>query len=221
MFMIKAETMVFLGKLKKNNNREWFAKNKNNFEAAKSDFDNFITALIGELGKINPALKGQLSKDVVFRIYRDVRFSKNKDPYKQNLGAYICEGGKKSNNPGFYIQIQPGGESFAAGGCWMPDAANLKKIRQEISYHTPAFKKIIGNKNFIGQFHGLSDVKVKTVPRGFKKDDPDIELFKYTSYVVQHQFSDHEVQSKDFIKKNVDLFKVMFPLLTFLKRGME
>lgn len=219
--MINPDTFHFLKLLKKNNDREWFEKNRGKFELAKADFSLFINELIEQLGKINPALKGQQAKDVVFRIYRDVRFSKNKDPYKLNFGAYLCEGGKKSDKPGFYLQIQPDGKSFAGGGCWMPQGPQLKAVRQEIQFHTADFKKIIENKNFKANFKSLSDIKLKTIPKGFSKDDPHIEWYKYTSYIVEHHYTDKEVLAKDFLKQIAETYKAMYPLLTFLNRAIS
>lgn len=219
--MISKETLDFLSKLKKNNNREWFLKNHERYEAAKAEFSVFTQDQIGELAKINPVYGGLLAKDCVFRIYRDVRFSKNKEPYKLNFGAYICEGGKKSEKPGFYFQIQPGGHSFAAGGCWMPEAHLLKAIRQEIKYHTPEFRKIINEKNFVKTFGGLSGDQLKTVPRGYDKNDPDLDLYRYTSYVVIHKFDDQDVMKMNFHKLNAAVYKTMLPMLDFLKRAIS
>jgi len=212
--------MHFLVRLKKNNNREWFEENRPEFEAAKENHLDFVQRMIAELGKINPALKGQSPKDCIFRIYRDVRFSKNKAPYKLNFGAYFCEGGKKSEKAGFYVQVQPGGNSFAAGGCWMPQPPQLKAIRQEIRYHTDEFKDIILARSFKKYFNGLSGDALKTVPKGFSKDDPDIELYKFTSYIADHPFKDKEVVSKNFVKENIAVYKSIFPMLSFLNRAM-
>jgi len=218
---MKPETLDFLARLKKNNNREWFEKNRNLFENAKADFESFVQSLISASGKMEPGFSDLEPKDCIFRIYRDVRFSKNKDPYKINFGAYLCKGGKKTDNPGYYIQLQPDGNSFAAGGCWMPDPPKLKGIRQEIQYHTDEFKKIIGHKSFVSTFGKLTEAKLKTVPKGFSKDDPNLELFKYTSYIVEHKFSDKEVLSGDFVRQNVAVLKAMQPLLGFLNRAIS
>ncbi|MBK8413382.1 MAG: DUF2461 domain-containing protein [Bacteroidetes bacterium] len=138
--MITKRTLDFLKALKKNNNREWFDVNRSKYEEAKADFEKFVETLLPLLSKENSKLKDLKVKDCVFRIYRDVRFSKNKDPYKTNFGAYFVEGGKKSSKAGYYIQIEPG-NSFLAGGCWMPEAPVLKAIRQEIDYNLKDFEK--------------------------------------------------------------------------------
>ena len=219
--MINPGTLQFLSRLRKNNNRDWFEKNRQQFEAAKENFSGFVDVLIVSLGKTNPALKGLQSKDCIFRIYRDVRFSKNKDPYKFNFGAYIAEGGRKSDKAGFYVQVQPGAGSFAAGGCWQPESVKLKAIRQEIQYHTAEFKKITGAKSFTGYFKSLSGEQLKTVPRGFSKDEPASELYKYTSYIVEHAFSDKDVTSASFVTRNAEAYKSMLPFLGFLNRAIS
>jgi uncharacterized protein (TIGR02453 family) len=217
--MIQPETLLFLDRLKKNNNRDWFEKHRNEYETTRADFADFTAGLIKELGKINGTLKGLQAKDCIFRIYRDVRFSKNKDPYKINFGAYVAAGGRKSTGAGFYIQVQPGSNSFAGGGCWQPESIQLKAIRQEIQYHTEEFKKITGSKLFIKYFKDLSGDRIKTVPRGFSKDDPDKGLYMYTSYIVEHSYTDKEVIGKNFVAMNAEMYKAIFPFLCFLNRA--
>ena len=155
----------------------------------------------------------------MFRIYRDVRFSKNKDPYKSNLSASIKEGGKKSSNSGIYIHIEPDGEwgNMIAGGFWQPEAPKLKAIRQEIEYHTDEFKKIINSKEFKKWFDKLDEEKLKNAPKGIDKDHPDVELFKYTSYIVSHPLND--ITTNALIKDCVGGYKAMRPLLDFLNRA--
>src|SRR5436190_1846618 len=142
--MLQPSTLKFLKDLRKNNNREWFETNRKRYEIAKGDFEQFVAALIKELTKVNKNFAGLEPKDCVFRIYRDVRFSKDKTPYKSNLSASVKEGGKKSGRCGIYIHIEPDGDwgNMIAGGFWQPEAPLLKSIRQEIEYHTDEFKKI-------------------------------------------------------------------------------
>ncbi len=218
--MLQPSTLKFLKDIRKNNNREWFEINHKRYDAAKKDFEDFITLLIKELCKVNKNFAGLEAKDCVFRIYRDVRFSKNKDPYKSNLSASIKEGGKKSGNSGIYIHIEPDGEwgNMIAGGFWQPEAPKLKAIRQEIEYHTDEFKKIINSKEFKKWFDKLDDEKLKNAPKGIDKDHPDVELFKYTSYIVSHPLQD--IATKALIKECVGGYKAMRPLLDFLNRAV-
>lgn len=217
--MLQKSTLDFLKSLKKNNNRDWFEKNRSKYEAAKADFENFIVALNGALSKINPKLKGLDVKKNIFRIYRDIRFSKNKVPYKTNMGAYINEGGKKMETAGIYFHAEPGNGSFIAGGRYVPDAATLKAIRQEIEYNTSVFKKIINDKNFKKHFGKLEDMKLKTTPKGIDKNHPEVELLKYTSYIVSKKIDDKTLTTKNLIKQSTEAYKAIMPLIKFLNEA--
>ena len=221
--MLQPATLKYLGALKKNNDREWFEKNREKYDVARADFDSFIAELIKSIGRKNKQVAGLLPKECVYRIYRDVRFSKNKAPYKTNFAASITEGGRKSGKAGFYIHIEPGGksDSILGGGVWMPEATVLKAIRQEVQYNTDEFKKIISNNDFIKCFGKLEDEKLKTVPKGFDKNDPDIELYKYTSYLISLQLKDSEVISSALLKKATFAYKTMLPFLNFLNRAVS
>jgi uncharacterized protein (TIGR02453 family) len=215
--MLKATTLKFLTDLKKNNNREWFAENKSRYEAAKDDFHQFMEGFIAKAAKIEPAYAQLEVKDCVFRIYRDVRFSKNKEPYKVNLSAQLKEGGKKSGKCGFYIHIEPAGNaSFIAGGYWMPEAPVLKKLRQEVEYNTADFKAILNNKTFKKWYSTLEDHKLKKAPKGVDPTHPDIELLKYNSYVVTHPIDTKELTDKSLEKTLLKGLEVIKPFLDFL-----
>ncbi|MCW3104524.1 MAG: hypothetical protein JWO09_2964 [Bacteroidetes bacterium] len=219
--MLHKSTFDFLSKLKKNNSKEWFDKNRPEYEIAKNDYKEFIQELINTIGKFDPAVKALEPKHCVFRINRDIRFSNDKTPYKVNMGASIAPGGKKSITPGYYIHIQPGA-SFLAGGMWQPPAPQLSAIRQEIDYNTPEFKKLTGNKDFKKYFGALSDEdKVKTSPKGYDKGHPEIESLKLKSFIMVHDLKDKEVLSKDFIKHCEAVFKAMLPMNKFLRRACD
>lgn len=218
--MLQNSTLKFLKDLKKNNNREWFAENKEVYERAKADFESFLAQLIEKLSAIYPRLKDLTPKDCVFRIYRDVRFSKNKDPYKTNFAASIKPGGRKSADSGLYLHIEPDGEwgNFVGGGYWMPEAPLLKKIRQEIEYNHEEFFKIIKDKNFKKIFGQLEEHKLTRLPKGIPADHPAAEYLKYTSFLVTHNFEKEELKSNQAIKTITSSFKAMQPLLAFLNR---
>lgn len=216
--MLQKSTLDFLKALKKNNNRVWFEKNRAKYELAKNDFEQFINKLIPVLGKQDASLKGLDAKKCVFRIYRDVRFSKNKDPYKTNFGAVITEGGRKSEKACFYIQVEPG-NTFIAGGRWMPQPDDLKEIRKEIFYNTKKFKKILSEKSFVKHFKKLSDVKLKLPPKGFDKNFADVELLKYTSYIVETSVKDTVLLSATIFKHCSEVYKAMLPFLKFLNEA--
>lgn len=217
--MLQKTTLDFLNDLKKNNKKDWFEKNKPNFEKAKLDFEVFISELFFQLAKTNKNLIGVDPKKCIFRIYRDARFSKNKEPYKTNFGAAISETGKSMETALFYIHIEPGNNSLIAGGRYMPDSASLRKLREKILENPKEFKKILSEKKFKSLFSELSDMKVKTVPRGFSKDHPEIELLKYTSYIVEKKIDDKLLLSPDFSKLCTEAYKVLFPLLKYLNKS--
>jgi len=219
--MISPQTLSFLSSLKKNNNKDWFDKNKERYLSSKENVAETVEALLKEIRSFDKRYAGLTSKDCMFRIYRDVRFSKDKRPYKNNLGASINIGGKKATNAGYYLHIEPGG-SFLAGGIWMPPSDVIKKIRQEIDYNGKTFHKIIDNKDFKKHF-GKPDeeYKLKTTPKGYDKDHPDIEYLRLTSFIVWHKYSDKIVSSKNFVKELGKATKLMRPFLDFLNTAMD
>lgn len=219
--MIQTITFDFLNKLKKNNNKEWFDRHRPLYEAAKKDAQVFIDELIASISKFDSAVKHLEAKKCMFRINRDIRFSKDKTPYKINIGASISPGGKGSFTAGYYIHLQPGA-SFLAGGMWQPEAPLLHAIRQEIDYNAKEFKKIISHKDFKKCFGALSDEdKLKTVPKGYDKTHPEIELLKNKSFIVVHDLKDKEVLSKDFLKHCSTVFKAMYPFNSFLRKACD
>ena len=219
--MLHTNTLKFLNDLKKSNNRDWFEKNKDRYLSAKENMSLLIDELLKDLIRIDKKLSGLTSKDCLFRIYRDVRFSKDKKPYKTNMGASINAGGKKVMNAGYYLHIEPGG-SFLAGGIWMPPGDALKKIRQEIDYNGKKINKILNQKDFkklFGELDGTN--KLKTTPKGYDKNHPNIELLRYNSYIVWHKFSDKDVLKKDFSKVIAQECKLMKPFIAFLNTAMD
>lgn len=219
--MIQKSTFDFLNKLKKNNNKEWFDKNRSTYEIAKKDFQAFVDELILSISKFDPAVKHLEAKKCVFRINRDIRFSKDKTPYKTNFGASISPGGKGSFTAGYYVHLEPNA-IFLAGGMWQPEPPLLNAIRQEIDYNAGEFKKIINHKDFKKYFGGLSDEdKLKTVPKGYDKAHPEIEILKNKSFIVVHNLKDNNVLSKDALKYCTAVFKAMHPLNLFLRRACD
>ena len=155
------------------------------------------------------------------RIYRDVRFSKDKTPYKTNFGVGISPLGKKFNGPGYYLHISPEA-SFIAGGCWFPEAGHLKLIRQEIDYNAADLKKVIENTEFKNYFGDLdSEHILKTVPKGYSADHPQISQLKLKSFTVSHQITDQDLQNKNAVKKVVEGFEIMHPLIVFLRNALS
>ena len=214
--------LKFLKDLSKHNDRAWFEKNKSRYLEVKQSFDEFIAALLDELVKVDSSLGGLDPKKLTFRIYRDVRFSKDKKPYKTNLGAGFSANGKMVQEPGFYFHIEPGNKSMIAGGIYMPDPASLSRIRQEIDYNIGSLQKIIDNKKFKTTFNGFDESdKLKTMPKGYPKDHPQIELLKLKSFIVIHHFTDKEVLDVKFIKNIAAVCKAIVPLNSFLKEALH
>jgi uncharacterized protein (TIGR02453 family) len=218
---IQTGTFSFLKALKKNNDRDWFNEHRGEYESARDNVLDFVQELIAALASFDPALRGLSAKDCLFRIFRDTRFSRNKAPYKTNLGASINAGGKKAIGPGYYLHLEPA-ESFFAGGIWMPPADELKKIRQEIDYNGKDLKKILGKPSFKKAFGGLSrEHALKTAPKGYPKDHPDIELLQLNSFIVWKNIRDQDILAPTAIRTLSVLGREMKPLLDFLKTALD
>jgi len=218
--MLKKETLNFIKDVAENNNREWFAANKDVYEAAKEDALALAAAIIPELAKIDPILSAEADpKKTLLRIYRDVRFSKNKDPYKNNYGMWFSTK-KGGNEPGYYLHIQPG-KSFIAGGYWMPDVPHLKLIRQEIDYNIGDFKEIINEKEFKKNFKLGVDNALKNAPKGYDPADPNIEFLKLKSFEATMKIDDEEFFKPKLVNKLISSFKTVQPLVAFLRNAIE
>lgn len=212
----------FLKAVAKNNNREWFEKNKPKYLEAKDQFEQFVVELVTELTEFDQSLAGLNPKKIIFRIYRDVRFSKNKLPYKSNMSAGISPRGKMVEEPGVYLHIQPNNKSFVAAGLWMPQPEPLAKIRQEIDYNGKTLVKIMTDKKF-KKMYGEFDPEgaLKNTPKGYDKEHEHREWLKLKSFVVVHYFTDEEVKSKNFMKTVIDTYKTAKPLNDFLKESIS
>jgi uncharacterized protein (TIGR02453 family) len=222
--MLEQATISFLKQLKKNNNKPWFDENRKRYEAAKLNMEQLVQAVINTHAKSDPAIADLKAKACMFRINRDVRFSKDKSPYKTNFGASINAGGKKSMRAGYYIHIEPGGESFAGGGIYMPMPPDLKKVRQEIDYNFEEFRSIVEGRKFKSVFGKLmdgEDMKLTRVPQGFEKDSPAAEYLLFKSYVAGRSLSDAEIGEKTLVKKITDSFSTLQPLLAFINRSFD
>lgn len=219
--MLKKDTLSFIKDVAENNNREWFAENKPRYEESKANVLELVASIIPELSKIDPLISADLDpKKCLLRIYRDVRFSKNKDPYKNNFGMWFSSKSKGGNEPGYYLHIQPG-LSFIAGGYWMPDAAHLKLIRQEIDYNIGDFKDIINNKDFKTQFKFGGGAALKNAPKGYDPADPNIEYLKLKSFEASMNLNDEEFLKPDIVNKLVSSFSTVSPLVAFLRNAIE
>jgi len=202
--IITKEVFHFLKDLEKNNTREWFAENKSRFKSLETDVKAFFAAVMENLKQHD-----EIEKMKIFRIYRDVRFSKDKSPYKSHLAGSFARAGARLRG-GYYLHLKPG-DSFIATGFWEPNKEDLLRIRKELELDAEEFKKVIYDKKFKKIWGDLVGDEVKTAPKGFKKEHPNIDLIKKKQYIFVRKFSDMEVLSKDFAKLVDDSFKVIRP----------
>ncbi len=221
MITIKKDVYEFLKLLRKNNNREWFDKNKSLYEIAKENVDEFAAFLINEISSFDSAVPVDTSvKKCVLRIYRDVRFSKDKAPYKNNFAIIIAEDRMKEG-PVYFIHIEPD-NNYIGGGYWRPSAQQLSAVRQEIDYSTSEFLSILEDKNFKDFFGELSREDVlKTNPKGYDKDHPYIEILKLKSFICIKHFEDKSWETEKGVKELLRGLKLIKPLNHFLNRALE
>jgi uncharacterized protein (TIGR02453 family) len=220
--MIKPQTLQFLTDLSANNDREWFALNKARHDEARQNVLDFVSEVIKGLSKADPRIPINLdAKDCVMRIYRDIRFSLDKTPYKNNFGAGISPNGKNFNGPGYYLHISPR-ECFVAAGCWMPEKDHLKLIRQEIDYNSSEFKGILANlKCANSKSHLETDHKLKTAPKGYPSDHPEIEYLKLKSFTVILPLKPSDLNKPDALKTVVNGLATFVPFVTFLRNAVS
>ncbi len=218
--MLAKETIDFLKKLDKNNDRDWFMANKPAFQKANDNVIAVTGELIARISKFDPHVSGLDPKSCVFRIYRDVRFSNDKSPYKTNLGAFIAPRGKKAMLPGYYFHIQPA-MFFSAAGKHMPDSGELLKIRKAIASNRKEFVKIVEGTAFKSRFGELDGDRLSRPPKGFDAGHPAIEYLKLKSFTVTQEFSAKDAVAKDYPKMLADSFKAAYPLVTFLRTALS
>jgi uncharacterized protein (TIGR02453 family) len=219
--MINRQTLDFLKDLIPNNNREWFQANKARYDEARENMIGFTSELIPLLLKTDPEIDSDLdAKKCVMRIYRDIRFSLNKTPYKNNFGVSIPTRGLKNGGAEYYLQISPG-SSFIAGGYWLPGGDQLKAIRQEIDYNGGELKKTIDEPGFVKLFGDFrNQEKLKTLPQGYTADNEHIDLLKLKSFIVMHYLKDEEVCSEGALQNIGSICNKIHPLNIFLKNAL-
>jgi uncharacterized protein (TIGR02453 family) len=214
------KTYNFLRLIRANNNRDWYHANKNLFAEAKLEFEHVCEILINETGKFDPEVRGLLPKDCIFRIFRDVRFSSDKSPYKSNFGAFISRGGKKSGYAGYYLHLEPDG-SFISGGIYLPPSPVLRAIREDIFEHIDEFKEIINESSFKKNFGSISADSLKTAPKGFPKDFKDIDLLKFTSYTMFKSKTDQEMKKPSILNEIPEVFHEMYRFNQFMNEAIS
>ncbi|WP_421764197.1 DUF2461 domain-containing protein [Ekhidna sp.] len=214
-------TLDFLSDLAKHNKKEWMDDNKKRYQQAKEQVIALVADIIQKSSAFDPSLSAVDPRKTLFRINRDIRFSKNKDPYKTNFGAAIVEGGRKTGNPGYYLHIMPG-NNFAGGGIYQPSSDLLQKVRQEIDYNGNELRAIIDDKKFKKVFsEPYGDDRLKTAPKGYPKDHENIELLQLKHYVFMKKMTDKEVTSKNFSSEVAQVYKTLHPFNLFLSKAMD
>lgn len=217
MSTISKPNLEFLKNLKNNNNREWFTANKATYELFHQETIDFAEALLYELNK-HDDIETPSGKKSLMRIYRDVRFSKDKTPYKNNWGGGFRRATQLLRG-GYYYQIQPSG-SFVGGGFWGPNAEDLLRIRKELAANPHELRKIITSKSFINNFGELKGDQLKTAPKGFDKEHEAIDLLRYKQFIIGKSFSDKEVLQPNFYLKVNETFQQMRPFLDYMSYAL-
>jgi uncharacterized protein (TIGR02453 family) len=212
--------LAFLRDLRENNNKAWFDTNRTRYEQAREAFEDLIGYIISELSAVQD-LRGVSARDCIFRINRDIRFSKDKSPYKTNLGAEIAPGGRKSGKLGYYIHLAPHDGSMVAGGLYMPSSEQLAKFREAIAREASAFKRITNEKDFVRFYGSIEGERLSTAPQGYSREHPEIELLRLKRVTVVHHFADKQVLAQGFPAQALQVMKAMRPFNDYLNRVLQ
>lgn len=207
--LISSTTINYLKDLKNNNDRTWFSDHKSEFKNEQLKIKNFYMALMEQLKKHD-----SIENFKLFRIYRDVRFSKNKTPYNPHFAGHFVRATNRLRG-GYYMRIRPG-ESFLAGGFWGPSKEDLFRIRKEFEVDSTEIQSIVKNKNFVKYFGKLEGASLKTAPRGFDKQDPAIELIRMKQFIVTRHFTDDEVLATNFMEEVDQSYRAMRPYFDYM-----
>lgn len=220
--MITKEALQFLTDLIANNNTEWMHANKKRYENYKKEYHNYIASILNEMKPLDESLELLEVKNCIFRINRDIRFSKDKSPYKTNMGVWLTQNKFRKNSPGYYIHFEKG-NSFIAGGVWCPEAEELKKIRKEIAFFYEDLEAIVNEDNFKKEFISITQNEsnsLKNAPKGFEPNHPAIEFLKLKSFTASEKIDDKLFTNKDFSKVIAQKLIVLRPLNDFLTRAL-
>jgi uncharacterized protein (TIGR02453 family) len=210
---IKKETLDFLKKLSKNNNRDWFNKHKDLYTTVHNNIIDFADALLVEMNK-HDHIETPSGKKSLYRIYKDVRFSKDKTPYNTHWSGGFKRATQKLRG-GYYFHIQSG-NTFLAGGFWGPNPNDMQRIRQDIDLNYEEWKKMLADKDLVKIFGNMQGEQLSSAPRGYAKDHPAIELLRYKQFILKHSFTDKEVHDPRFLHQVNDVFKKMRPFLNYM-----
>ncbi len=216
MSVLKQNIFDFLVNIEQNNNREWFQMHKNEYQEAFNSIERFVDMLVEKIAVFDPSVSDIKGKNCIYRIYRDLRFSPDKRPYKEHIGAYIAVGGKTGNDAGYYIHFQ-NNNCMLACGMWGPDATLLKKIREEIYYEPQVLYGILNDKTFKKEWKTLDEeTKLKRPPKNYPSDFQYIDLLMYRNFCALKFVSNKEVLSEDYLKKCTKAFEAGYPLVDYM-----
>lgn len=221
--MLTKNAIQFIDDLTKNNATEWMHANKKRYEEFKKSYHSYIAIILAEMKPLDKLLEPLEIKNCTFRINRDIRFSKDKSPYKTNIGVWLSQNKNRKNSPGYYIHFEKG-NSFVAGGVWCPEVNELKQIRKEIEFFHEDLETILNNTDFKKEYNSLSiddTNKLKKVPKDFDPNHPAVELLKFKSFTASQKLDDKLFSDKDFAKKIAKKMIVLKPLNDFLNRALE
>ena len=214
------QILDFLAELSKNNNKAWMEAHQAAYQQARNTFINVADFLIKGMGPLDKELADLEPQRCIFRINRDIRFSKDKLPYKTNMGAYLTPGGRNSGYAGYYLHLEPHDRSFIAGGIYQPSADALKKIRQEIDYNGDELNAIVNAPHFRKLFGDLQGEKLKRPPKGYDAAHPQIEWLKMKSFLGMHPVKDSMVTQQNFLSQVLEAFQAMVPFNQFLNASI-
>ena len=220
MAQISKDTFKFLKELDANNNRDWFKANKSRYDEIRDSFVLFMAEMIDRIAVFDPSVEGLDPKKCVMRIYRDVRFSKDKTPYNLHISGHIVGGGRKNEHgrAGYYVRMEAG-KSFLAGGAHLPPSPWMTSIRKEIAENGDELRAIINAAPFKKYFGEIEGDRLKTAPKGYPKDHPEIELLRYKSLLAVHHCANKQVLAADFADYCFEVFTALHPFDAFLNRG--
>ena len=214
----------FLCELSAHNERDWFLTHKPTYEKLRVDFEADVAFWLAELTHTDPALAGLLPRKCLFRIYRDVRFSKNKDPYKTHFSAFFAPASRVAGQeqPGYYVQLGPNGQTLIGGGLFAPDKEQLGNIRQEIDYSPTALHDLLATPEFQKFYpQGLSGERLKRIPKGYEATHPEAGLLKVKSFIASHKLPDEQLLSSPNWRGQVLAgLRALYPLVGFLRKVM-
>lgn len=220
--MLDTNTFAFLKKLSAHNNKAWMDEHRNDYEKARNNFIEFVKEMIIELSAIDNSLSTLNAKDCIFRINRDIRFSKDKRPYKNNFAAYFNKGGKKGPGAGYYLHAEPG-KSFLACGIWMPEPKILANIRQEIDYNCKEFESILKEKKFKTHFSSGLDQSdlLSRPPKGYEANNPAVDYLKLKSFIVRKDLTEKDFTNSKSEKDFAKIFQSAKPMINFINRSLD